>query len=120
MTWNLFLTVFLVPLCVGLLGMYFKRSMDDHSRARDKKDERIEILLKEKDLEKERSLNEWRQRYTDTQNDIKSVQCAIKNKLDEIGKDLQEKVPWEHCVNKEKEHKESFRDVDLRLRGLGK
>jgi len=59
--------------------------------------------------EKERSLDEWRRRYTDTQ-------CAIKNKLDEIGEDMHKKVTWDHCDKRENEVKKDIQNLEERLK----
>jgi hypothetical protein len=104
-TWNFFLTVFLVPLGLGLLWIAIKRQFT----TRDKKDEAISKLLEEREAEKEAHI---RERWATFQ----QTQCAIKEKLDDVSKDLNNKVDWAFCHDKETEISRKLDRLDDRMR----
>lgn len=100
-TWNLFVTVGLVPLCVLVLGMFIKRWLDQ----KDKKDAEIHRLRLEADSRKENSVREWREAYVKNQ-------CDIKKKLEEIGEELHNRVTWDHCKHEMDRFDDRLRDVN--------
>lgn len=82
LTWNLFLTIILIPLSVTLLGSYLKNIMAKHARDREKYEE-----------EKEKHTEEWRTA-------IGNTICGIKDSLGEMRKEVVQKVEIEDCNNK--------------------
>ena len=92
LTWNLFLTAFIVPLSIFLLGVWMNRSF----KKRDAKDEEIRKLRGSIENRRETNL------------------CAIKKCLEEIKDKLNSKVSHEDCI---REHKEVWDGInDLRGR----
>jgi hypothetical protein len=104
-TWNLFLTTFLVPLCVAMLYGAIKRQF----LLRDKKDEEISKLLEKRELEKEFHIRERWDQFTATQ-------CSIKAKLDAMSKDLNNKVDWQFCHEKESDISRQIERIEDRIR----
>jgi signal transduction histidine kinase len=100
-TWNLFLTAFLVPLGLLLLGMWINRQF----KTRDEKDLEIKNLLNKKDDEKEKAIIEWKSSVTQTL-------CDIKTKVEILGGALYDKVTWEHCSDRMDKLDERLREVE--------
>jgi flagellar biosynthesis/type III secretory pathway M-ring protein FliF/YscJ len=78
-TWNLLVSNLFIPLCLALLWFGIKRQFEK----KDAKDKLIEDM-------KESAILEWRTRFS-------TNQCAIKEKLEDMSKDLNDKVDWTHC-----------------------
>ena len=76
MTYNFFLTVILIPVGLLVLGAYIKRLFTKYEKT-------TEHLEKEK----EKNLEEWRERFS------KSL-CAVKTTVDEIKDSMHGKVDW--------------------------
>jgi hypothetical protein len=117
-TWNLFLTLFLVPSCVSLLYFGIRRLFEKGDKARDEKDHKIAKLLEEqaallaeKEELKETAIHEWRGRFEGTL-------CQIKTKVEEIAETMPDKVPFGHCTAKEAEVRRDMRDLETRLRAV--
>lgn len=125
MTWNLFLTLFLVPVCMAALGMCINRWIKqsdarrdrkeaDNIAYREKKEAEIAKLLAAKEEQKEKEILSWRKTYTDNQ-------CAIKNAVTEIGEKIhqidKDKVDWGAWRDKEIECKEAHRRINDRFMG---
>ena len=104
-TYNLFLTAFLVPLSVSVSYFAIKRQFTE----RDKKDEQIAQLLAEREELKQKSISDWRELFSATQ-------CAIKERLDEVVASLNDKVPWDHCVERRKARDIEMKEIEQRLR----
>lgn len=107
-TWNLFLTAFLVPGSLVILGAWIKRQFE----RRDEKDDRIAGLLEEREKKKEDAIMEWRQRF-------QSTLCDVKEKVDKINSGLQDRVPFKICDEREKEFKRTLEEHDRRIRKVG-
>jgi hypothetical protein len=119
-TWNLFLTLFLVPLCVSLLYLGIRRLFEKGDKAREEKDHKIAKLLEEqaallaeKEELKETAIHEWRGRFEGTL-------CQIKAKVEEIAETMHDKVPFGVCDQREAELKQAVRDLDTRMRQAGR
>jgi flagellar biosynthesis/type III secretory pathway M-ring protein FliF/YscJ len=97
-TWNLLVSNLLIPLCLALLWYAIKRQFTK----KDEKDKQIEEM-------KESAILEWRTRFSTTQ-------CSIKEKLDEMSKDLNNKVDWTFCHDKEEEISRKIDRLDDRIR----
>lgn len=104
LTWNLFLTAFLVPLSISLLYYGIRRLFAQRDQEQSEKDTQIKKLLAEREAEKEEAIREWRTRLADTQ-------CAIKKKVDTIAEDMHKKVDWTYCEAKEKKIEERLREL---------
>lgn len=98
MTWNLFLTLFLVPVSVSALGIYMRWML----HKRDMKDEQIELLKSKLIEEKEKSSDEWRQNHQE-------VLCRVKQTLDALLKNLQQKVGKDDCI---REHDSTWKAIE--------
>ena len=79
LTWNLFLTLFLVPLSVTLLGIYQGRRLDKQAKGW----EAYHAEVKEHQIA-------WRKATTETL-------CMVKNTLDNIERDMNKKVSKTDC-----------------------
>lgn len=97
LTWNLFVTLVLVPLCVSLLYFGIRRLItkkdkerEEKDKERELKDKKIEQLLAEREQIKEKALKEWQSQFAE-------VQCSIKRKVEEIAEEIHNRVTWEHC-----------------------
>jgi hypothetical protein len=100
----LILTLMVMPLCVLLLWGAIKRQFAE----RDKKDDRISVLLEEREADKEAAIHEWRERFSRTQD-------CIKASLDEIERSLGDKVTWAHCKERESEMTRKYERLDNKL-----
>lgn len=108
-TWNFILTAFLTVVVLPTIAWMITNSFKRQFEARDKKDEKIAILLAEKEASKEIAISEWRTRFSTTQ-------CAIKEKLDELAENLHDKVDWRYCKEREGEIKQMIAKLDDRTR----
>jgi hypothetical protein len=104
-TWNLFVTLLLMPLCVAILGMWIKRQFELSDQRKRAEGEKIAQLLAEKESMKEDAIKERWATYSATL-------CAIKETVEGIKEDMHKKVTWEHC---DSEHDK----IDERLRSVG-
>lgn len=105
LTWNLFLTLFLVPFCVTLLFFAIKRLFIQ----RDADVAKIAALLAEKQFMKDESLDVWRVGFT-------ALLSQVKERVDTIAEELHNKVSISDCKEHEKEIRENMKDFDRRLR----
>jgi len=103
MTWNLFVTVIIVPISIVILGWWLnrldkKREQREHLREkyREEKEKERLLLLEENRVLREKELNDWRDRYANTQ-------CTIKNTLDKIVQSLNAKVFVSDCKIEQKD-----------------
>ncbi len=100
-TWNLFLTPFVVALSTGLI-LVFVRSMFTQ---RDDKDKKIAELLAEKESALLVGVKEFRER--------------VDGKLEEISEGLILRVDWDHCTDRRKEQdtesekRRRLRDIEI-------
>jgi hypothetical protein len=97
-TWNLFVVNLIVPLCLLILWGAIKRQFEK----KDAKDKLIEEM-------KESAISEWRTRFSTTQ-------CQIKEKLDSMSKDLNNKVDWQFCHEKESDISRQIERIEDRIR----
>ena len=97
-TWNLLANNIIIPLCLWVLWFSIKRQFTK----KDEKDKLIEEM-------KESAIHEWRTRFSTTQ-------CSIKEKLDEMAKDLNNKVDWNFCHEKEEEITRKIDRLDDHIR----
>jgi hypothetical protein len=82
----------LILVAVTLLGWYMKRQFDK----KDKKDDKIALLIEQREAEKETAIREWRAEY-------KATLCSIKTTVETIKTDMNHRVHHDDCV---REHKE--------------
>ena len=101
MTWNLFLTAILVPLCsaitTAIIVGYFNRKMKKKEAndikyriEREKKEDEINSLLRQLDNEKQNATFEWRKHHTDTL-------CKVKERVDDFYNAIDRKVDKHDC-----------------------
>ena len=107
-TWNVLIGNFVMPLCLLVLWGAIKRQFSE----RDKKDDRIAELMKEKEQVKTAEVLEWRRRFSETQ-------CAIKLSLDRLEEGLHEKVTWDHCNERRKVRDQETIRFEDRMRAGG-
>lgn len=90
MTWNLFLTLFLVPFCVWGLGYWI--SLNDRKKAKeqDEKDRKLAEAIRAVEIQKEKELQAWRSNFQETL-------CGVKKSVDIIKDSVNNKVDYEHC-----------------------
>jgi hypothetical protein len=100
----LIITLMVMPLSVLLLWGAIKRQFKE----RDKKDDRISELVEQREADKEAAIQEWRERFSRTQD-------CIKITLDEIEKSLGDKVTWAHCRERESEMTRKYERLDNKL-----
>jgi phosphate/sulfate permease len=104
-TYNLYVAPVVTALTSALILFFVGRKF----KTRDRKDEQIATLLAEKEQKKEEHIKErW--------NSFTATQCAIKSKLDEVSKDLTNKVDWTFCHDKEEEISRKIDRLDDRIR----
>ena len=108
LTWNLFLTAFLVPLSLIILGSWMKRQFEK----RDKNDERIASLLEEREARKD---DVYRERW----DGLQKTMCLVKEKVEDISEKMHERVPFSVCDEREREIHKRLDNHDGRLR-MGK
>jgi len=126
LTWNLFVTILLVPLSVmilyGAIVRFFKKrdkkeainkeEQDKKDAAnkeeQDRKDEKIRKLQDEKEVMKQAAISE---RY----DDLKKTLCSVKDKIEAIGKEQQERVTWAHCEKEHAEVRNELKDIHEKL-----
>ena len=107
-TWNVLIANFVIPLCLLILWGAIKRQFSE----RDKKDDRILELMKEKEQVKATDILEWRRRFGETQ-------CDIKLSLDRLEESLHKKVPWDHCNERRKVRDQETIRIEDRMRAGG-
>jgi len=107
LTWNLFLTLFLVPFCVAMLYGAIKRLFIK----RDADVAKIAELLAEKQFMKDESLDVWRGGFTTLLN-------QIKERVDCIAEELHNRVTYTDCKERERELRENRKEFDRRLRSV--
>jgi hypothetical protein len=107
-TWNLYVTPIVTAVSTGIILLVVSSLF----QKRDKKDEKIAELLKEREEFRRAEMLEWRNRFSTTQ-------CAIKERLEEVAVSLNEKVPWEHCAERRREEDAEMRAIEQRLRAGG-
>ena len=101
MTWNLFLTAFLVPssaaISSGAVMLYMswrikKKEKDDKRYREDRELREVKISQLEKELEEEKvkATIEWRKNHMETL-------CRVKDKVEDIYEALNNKVSKEDC-----------------------
>jgi hypothetical protein len=112
MTWNFFLTLLLMPLCVVLLGSYINQKMKKYNEEKNDKDNTIAKLLTDKEAKKEAEIREWRETYTRNQCEIKIAVADIRESLHKMDNG---KVDWEAWRNKEDACKAEHRRIDDRF-----
>ena len=106
------LNLYIVPLVSAVSTGIILLVIGSLFQKRDKKDEKIAELLKEKEEFRRTEMLEWRSRFS-------STQCAIKERLDEVAASLSEKVSWEHCAERRREEDAEMRAIEQRLRAGG-
>jgi len=79
LTYNLFITIFLVPLCVTLLGAWQSRKMDRYYAGWDAYNKL-----------REETLNKWKE-------DTAKALCGIKESVDNVEKAVGNAVTTKHC-----------------------
>lgn len=90
-TWNLFLTAFIVPASAALASTVLGIFISYKLRKRDEKDAQIAMLRDKLAEEKEKSVVEWRQNH-------QAILCGVKSTLDAIEKSLENKIDKEDCI----------------------
>lgn len=90
MTWNLFLTAFLVPTCSALTVAVLVAYINWKHKKRDKRDEENDRLRRELEEEKMRNTIQWRQQHSD-------LLCRVKDKVENIYNGLDKKVDKDDC-----------------------
>jgi arginyl-tRNA synthetase len=87
LTWNLFLTLFLVPASVSILGIWLSWRL----KRGDEKDKEIAHLIAKLDAEKQKATYEWREHHT-------AILCRVKQTVEGIDSRLDRKVNKEDCI----------------------
>ena len=104
-TYNLYVAPIVTALTSALILFFVSRKFT----VMDEKDKEIKRLLEKKEVEKEAHIKERWDSFTATQ-------CAIKSKLDEVSKDLNNKVDWTFCHDKEEEIERKIDRLDDHIR----
>jgi phosphate/sulfate permease len=104
-TYNLYVAPVVTALTSALILFFVNRKF----KGRDKREEQISKLLEEREHMKEEHIKERWDAFVKTQ-------CAIKTKLDEVSKDLNNKVDWQFCHEKEEEIGKKIDRLDDRMR----
>lgn len=107
MTWNLFLTAWLVPFCSAVSSAVVIAYVSYKWRKRDQKDAKIEELKLKLEEEKEKATAEWRKNLTETM-------CRVKGTIDLIENSLGEKIDKEDCIRSKGD---LWKEIN-RLRGM--
>jgi hypothetical protein len=105
-TYNLYVAPVVTALTSALILFFVSRKFT----TMDEKDKEIKRLLEKKEIEKEAHIKERWDSFTATQ-------CSIKTKLDEVSKDLNNKVDWSFCHEKEEEIERKIDRLDDHIRG---
>jgi hypothetical protein len=89
MDWNLYFTPIVVAVATGIILLYITRLF----RKQDFKEEKIENLLAEAIVLKEKNVEQWRKTFIDNQ-------CQIKDAVERIEASLQLKVEKTDCKDR--------------------
>lgn len=103
---TILITLFLIPLCLFLVSIWITRLFKKRDTDQDKTAERIKELQAQADKEKETTIRERWDRFSQTQ-------CEIKRKVDMIVGDMHDKVPWTQCNDR-------MNSLDERIREIGR
>lgn len=89
-TWNLFLTAFLVPTCSAISSGIIIGYISWRNRKKEKKDREIDALKLAIEEEKLKNTAQWRKNHTE-------VLCKVKERVDNIYTCLDKKVDKDDC-----------------------
>lgn len=90
MTWNLFLTIFLVPICSALTTAAIVGHVNRKYKLQADHAEEVAVLLKRIEEEKLKALLAWQQEHA-------TKICKVKEKVDGIYDELNVKVDKDEC-----------------------
>ena len=109
----LFFSLFLVPLSLFLVSFWIQRLFKKSDSERERNNADVALLVKEKKNAEDKATIEWR-------NQMVKKQDEIKIKVDEVARNLTEKVDWNHCGDTERSIRNAIEKVDDRVRNMAK